>query len=112
MPVRFSDTVLSEIRSRISIVEEISVHVSLRKTGRNHVGLCPFHDEKTPSFSVNEEHAFFHCFGCGAGGDVFSFLRRIEGLDFPAVGWRPRPASACRRRPRTRGRASTRGCTS
>lgn len=85
MPVKFSDTVLSEIRSRISIVEEISVHVSLRKTGRNHVGLCPFHDEKTPSFSVNEERAFFHCFGCGAGGDVFSFLRRIEGLDFPAV---------------------------
>ncbi len=85
MPVKFSDTVLSEIRSRISIVEEISVHVSLRKTGRNHVGLCPFHDEKTPSFSVNEERAFFHCFGCGAGGDVFTFLRRIEGLDFPAV---------------------------
>lgn len=85
MPVKFSDTVLSEIRSRISIVEEISVHVALRKTGRNHVGLCPFHDEKTPSFSVNEERAFFHCFGCGAGGDVFTFLRRIEGLDFPAV---------------------------
>ena len=85
MPVKFSDTTLSEIRSRISIVEEISVHVSLRKTGRNHVGLCPFHDEKTPSFSVNEERAFFHCFGCGAGGDVFTFLRRIEGLDFPAV---------------------------
>lgn len=85
MPVRYSDTILSEIRSRISIVEEISVHVSLRKTGRNHVGLCPFHDEKTPSFSVNEERAFFHCFGCGAGGDVFTFLRRIEGLDFPAV---------------------------
>ena len=85
MPVKFSDTTLSEIRSRISIVEEISVHVSLRKTGRNHVGLCPFHDEKTPSFSVNEERAFFHCFGCGAGGDVFTFLRRIEGLDFPSV---------------------------
>lgn len=85
MPVKFSDTTLSEIRSRISIVEEISVHVSLRKTGRNHVGLCPFHDEKTPSFNVNEERAFFHCFGCGAGGDVFTFLRRIEGLDFPAV---------------------------
>lgn len=85
MPVRYSDTVLSEIRSRVSIVEEISIHVSLRKTGRNHVGLCPFHDEKTPSFSVNEERAFFHCFGCGAGGDVFTFLRRIEGLGFPEV---------------------------
>lgn len=83
MPIRYSEDILSEIRSRISIVEVISVHVSLRKTGRNHVGLCPFHEEKTPSFSVNEERGFFHCFGCGAGGNAFTFLSRVEGLSFP-----------------------------
>jgi len=79
------EDVLAEIRDRASIVEVISGHVSLRKVGRNHVGLCPFHAEKTPSFNVNEDRAIFHCFGCGVGGNVFTFLTRIEGLPFPEI---------------------------
>lgn len=77
------ETTLAEIRARISIVEVISAHIALRKAGRNYTGLCPFHGEKTPSFSVNEEGGFYHCFGCGAGGNVFTFLSRVEGLSFP-----------------------------
>ena len=74
---------LTEIRTRISIVEVISIYVSLRKAGKSYTGLCPFHEEKTPSFSVNDERGFFHCFGCGAGGNAFTFLCRLEGLSFP-----------------------------
>ncbi|MBI3798351.1 MAG: DNA primase [Deltaproteobacteria bacterium] len=83
MAERIPDTILTEIRARISIVECLSAYVALRKTGRNYVGLCPFHSEHTPSFSVNEEGGFFHCFGCGVGGNVFTFLTRIEGISFP-----------------------------
>lgn len=72
-----------EIRERASIVEVISDHLTLKKTGRNYLGLCPFHAEKTPSFTVNEEKAIFHCFGCGAGGNVFHFLMQYEHLSFP-----------------------------
>lgn len=72
-----------EIRSRSSIVEIVSDHLALKKVGRNYVGLCPFHGEKTPSFTVNEEKGIFHCFGCGAGGDVFHFLMRHDHLTFP-----------------------------
>ncbi len=64
------DTQVEEVRSRADIVEIIGAHVRLRKAGRNFVGLCPFHGEKTPSFTVNREKGFFHCFGCGVGGDV------------------------------------------
>jgi DNA primase len=67
----------------VSIAEVISAHVALRKAGRSLVGLCPFHGEHTPSFSVNVEGGFFHCFGCGVGGNVFTFLTRIEGISFP-----------------------------
>ncbi len=80
---RFGDTAIEEVRQRADIVEVISAHVRLRRTGRNFVGLCPFHNEKTPSFSVNPERGFFHCFGCGAGGTVFNFVMRLEGLTFP-----------------------------
>ncbi|HWP57890.1 MAG TPA: DNA primase [Candidatus Acidoferrales bacterium] len=74
---------IAEIRARASIVEVISDYLALRKAGRNHIGLCPFHAEKTPSFTVNEEKGIFHCFGCHVGGNVFSFLMQYERLSFP-----------------------------
>jgi DNA primase len=80
---RFGDDKIEEVRLRADIVEIIGAHVRLKRAGRNFVGLCPFHNEKTPSFSVNAERGFFHCFGCGAGGSVFNFLMRVEGLNFP-----------------------------
>jgi len=61
----------------------ISDYVSLKKSGRNYKGLCPFHSEKTPSFMVNEEKQIFHCFGCGEGGDVFTFLMKAGHFSFP-----------------------------
>ncbi len=72
-----------QIRDRASIVEVISDFLTLKKAGRNHLGLCPFHSEKTPSFTVNEEKGIFHCFGCGAGGSVFHFLMQYDQLSFP-----------------------------
>ena len=80
---RYSQDKIEEVRSRADIVDIIGAHVRLRRTGRNFTGLCPFHDEKTPSFSVSAERGFFHCFGCGAGGTVFDFVMRMEGLTFP-----------------------------
>src|SRR5215472_13536040 len=80
---RFGDDKLEEVRTRADIVEIVGAHVRLRRAGRNFVGLCPFHNEKTPSFSVNAERGFFHCFGCGVGGSVFNFIMRVEGLTFP-----------------------------
>jgi DNA primase len=74
---------IEEVRSRADIVEIVGAHVRLKRAGRNFVGLCPFHNEKTPSFTVNAERGFFHCFGCGAGGTAFDFVMRIEGLTFP-----------------------------
>jgi DNA primase len=82
MAGKIPDDTLQEIRERVSIVEVVSGYVSLKKAGRNHVGLCPFHAEKTPSFTVNEERGLFHCFGCGAGGTVFTFLMRADRIDF------------------------------
>lgn len=78
-----ADEKISEIRERSSIVEVISDHLTLRKVGRNYVGICPFHAEKTPSFTVNEEKGIFHCFGCGVGGNVFNFLMHYNHLSFP-----------------------------
>ncbi|MEA2013968.1 MAG: DNA primase [Thermodesulfobacteriota bacterium] len=71
-----------EIKSRVNIVDLVSEHVTLKKAGRNFIGLCPFHKEKTPSFSVNPEKQIFYCFGCGEGGDVFAFLMKINGTSF------------------------------
>jgi DNA primase len=79
----FTDDVIHRIRDSVDIVDIISGYVSLKKTGKNHVGLCPFHAEKTPSFSVNPDKQIFHCFGCGVGGDAFKFLELQEGLTFP-----------------------------
>ncbi len=80
---RYGDNAIDEVRQRADIVEIIGAHVRLRRAGRNFVGLCPFHNEKTPSFSVNAERGFYHCFGCGAGGTVFNFMMKVEGLTFP-----------------------------
>ncbi|UCC65868.1 MAG: DNA primase [Deltaproteobacteria bacterium] len=76
------DEVLEEIRQRADIVEVISDYVALKKAGKNYKGLCPFHQEKTPSFVVSEEKQLFHCFGCEAGGNVFTFLMRYEQISF------------------------------
>lgn len=73
---------IEEVRARADILEIVGAHVRLRRAGRNYVGLCPFHEEKTPSFSVNAERGFFHCFGCGVGGTVFDFVMKTEGLNF------------------------------
>jgi DNA primase len=72
-----------EVAERLSIVEVVSDYVQLRRAGANYTGLCPFHGEKTPSFNVNPAREIFHCFGCGAGGNAFSFIMRIEGISFP-----------------------------
>lgn len=80
---RIPEETLQKIRDRISLVDLVSTYVRLRQTGRNHVGLCPFHDEKTPSFSVSDDRGFFKCFGCGAGGNAFTFLMRVERIEFP-----------------------------
>jgi DNA primase len=82
---RIPEDVLLQVRDRANIVEVVGAHVGLRRVGRNHVGLCPFHAEKTGSFTVNEDRGIFHCFGCGAGGNVFSFLMRLEAAPFPEI---------------------------
>jgi DNA primase len=74
---------ISQVRQRASIVEVISDYVPLKKAGRNHMGLCPFHAEKSPSFTVSEEKGIYHCFGCHAGGSVFHFLMQYDHLSFP-----------------------------
>ena len=74
---------IDEIRRRADIISLIGEYVSLKKAGKNFVGLCPFHQEKTPSFTVSSEKQIFHCFGCGEHGDVFSFLMKINNLTFP-----------------------------
>ena len=77
-----SDEFLNELRERTDIESLISQYVNLSKRGRNPKGLCPFHNEKTPSFTVYPESQSFYCFGCGAGGDAITFMRRIENLDY------------------------------
>ena len=77
-----SDTKIEEIKDAVDIVDLIGSYVSLIKRGRNYVGLCPFHNEKTPSFSVNPDGHYFKCFGCGKSGDAITFLQEYEGLDF------------------------------
>jgi DNA primase len=74
---------IDEVRNSLDIVDLVTEHLQLRKAGRNYIGLCPFHQEKTPSFSVNREKQFFYCFGCGEGGNIFGFVMKMEGLSFP-----------------------------
>jgi DNA primase len=80
---RIPDSFVEELRRRVDIVDVVSEHVQLRRSGRSYVGLCPFHNERTPSFSVSPERQLYHCFGCGAGGTVIRFVMDLEGLDFP-----------------------------
>lgn len=77
---------IEAIKRRLSLKEVVSRYVALKPAGRGRwKGLCPFHQEKTPSFYVDEEKGLFHCFGCKAGGDLIAFVERIEGLDFQAA---------------------------
>lgn len=80
--VRYSDELIDEIRNKNDIVDVISQYVTLKRSGRNFFGLCPFHKEKSPSFSVSPDKQIFHCFGCGVGGNVFHFLQKIENISF------------------------------
>jgi len=80
---RIPEEKIQEIKDRIDIVEVVSSYLPLKRSGVNNQGLCPFHQEKSPSFNVNSARQIFHCFGCGVGGNVFSFLMRMEGLSFP-----------------------------
>ncbi len=80
--VQYSDELKEEVRAANDIVDVISQYVTLLKKGRNYFCICPFHSEKSPSMSVSPDRQYFHCFGCGAGGDVFSFISKIEGLTF------------------------------
>ena len=80
--MRIPESKIEEIRNSVSIVDVISEYVPLRKRGKNYIGLCPFHSEKTPSFTVTEEKQIFHCFGCHAGGNVFKFLMDYKKISF------------------------------
>ena len=81
--VRYSDELIDEIKSKNDIIDIISQYVILKRSGRNFFGLCPFHKEKSPSFSVSPDKQIFHCFGCNVGGDVFRFVSKIENVGFP-----------------------------
>ena len=73
---------MQDLKSRCDITDIVSSYVNLKRRGKNMVGLCPFHNEKSPSFNVYPENNSFYCFGCGAGGDVITFIRKIENLDY------------------------------
>ena len=83
MAGRIPEDFINEVRNSVNIVDVISQYVSLEKKGKDYIGLCPFHQEKTPSFTVNEEKQFFKCFGCGKGGNVYKFLMYKDNLTFP-----------------------------
>jgi len=82
LPAALREDLIEEIKTRIDIVDLISEYVPLKRRGQNYVGLCPFHTEKTPSFTVSPSKQLFYCFGCGVGGDAFTFLMKREGLSF------------------------------
>ena len=86
MGIFLSGDFIEEVRSRNDIVDIISEYVSLKPSGKGLFGLCPFHSEKTPSFNVSPDKQVYYCFGCGAGGNVFTFIMAIEKLDFPKSG--------------------------
>ena len=79
---RYSEDIIEEVRQANDIIDVISQYIHLKRSGRNYFGLCPFHNEKSPSFSVSPDKQIFHCFGCGVGGNVFTFLMKIEGVNF------------------------------
>ena len=79
---KYSRELIDEVIEANSIVDVVSGYVTLKKTGRNYTGLCPFHNEKTPSFSVSPDKNLFYCFGCQEGGSTIDFLMKIENIDF------------------------------
>ena len=79
----YSDDIIEEVRTRNDIVDVISGYVKLQRKGSSYFGLCPFHNEKSPSFSVSPSKQMYYCFGCGAGGNVFTFLMEYENFTFP-----------------------------
>src|SRR5579864_3877076 len=79
----FHGSVSAEIQAKVDLLAYVSQYVTLRKRGREYVGLCPFHSEKTPSFSLNAEKQVWHCYGCNAGGDLITFVKRYENVEFP-----------------------------
>src|SRR4030042_4907658 len=80
--MRIPENKIEEIRSAADIVDIISEFVQLKKRGKNFIGLCPFHSEKTPSFTVSADRQIYHCFGCGVGGNVFTFVMEHEKVSF------------------------------
>ena len=78
-------TIIEDLKFRCDIADLVGSYVTLKRAGSNYSGLCPFHSEKTPSFVVFPSTQTFHCFGCGAGGDVISFVMRAENLDYPSA---------------------------
>jgi len=80
---RFSADTVERVKESADIVEIISAHTDLRRQGQRFTGLCPFHEERSPSFSVDPREKLYHCFGCGVGGDVIKFVEEKEGLGFP-----------------------------
>ena len=80
--MRYENEIIEEVRERNDIVDVISGYVSLKKKGSSYFGLCPFHNEKSPSFSVSREKQMYYCFGCGQGGDVYHFLQEYNRLSF------------------------------
>jgi DNA primase len=79
----YGEEIIEEVRSRNDIVDVISGYVSLKRKGSSYFGLCPFHNEKSPSFSVSRDKQMYYCFGCGAGGNVYTFLMEYENFSFP-----------------------------
>ena len=77
------EEIVDEVRQRTDLVSLINEYIKLERRGKNMVGLCPFHNEKTPSFSVSPDKQLYHCFGCGASGNVFSLIMQMENLTFP-----------------------------
>ena len=80
--VHFNNDVIEDVKNANDIVDVISSYVQLKRSGRNYFGLCPFHKEKSPSFSVSAEKQIFHCFGCNVGGNAIHFISKIENVDF------------------------------
>ena len=101
------DTDVQQIKDRVNIVDVVGQYVTLRRAGRTYSGKCPFHKERTPSFHVSPERGTYKCFGCGEGGDVFSFLQKMDGTDFPTVLKQLAEKAGIKLTPRSGARAAT-----